>query len=631
MSAIFGIINKTGKPIEEATIQKIQGSLIHRAVDGSGTWHSDCLFLGHHKLIIYPEQEREQLPSEEDDLVITADCRIDNRDELIHIFDIKNSDHFRVTDSGLILAAYRKWEEKCTDHIEGEFAFAVWNKKTQTLFCAVDHIGFRPFYYYDTPSLFVFSSEMKGILAVKETPDLFNEASLIDYFFRQSDQTKTHNDEIFALCGGHKLIAYHNRICIERYWNPQPLGKYHFKRDEDWAECLRELLFQSVEYRLRTNLPVGIGLSGGLDSSAIACIAGKILEKKNQPLYAFSSVLPAGHPGIERDERKYIAIMGDHIKNLDQTFVEAREVGPFSNLEQTFATDETFPNPFHYMDQAILITVKERQIGLFLSGYGGDFFVSDKGNEVIYELIKKFDFCKAVKLINRLKYNEKRSYYTLLKCEIARQTKIGKAFISWKHRNEINWQRDAMLNEDFYGGYRQNLNFDYISHPVRFMLEYIESGRPGRVMGMWANRHGAYNMESGVPLFDKKINEFMFDVPIEQYLVGGNRRSLLRRAMEGILPPEIQWRKDKLPYTPDFHRRIIKEKQFIGAILNDPSYRFTWNYIDKNKIEHHIQGIKPVAVIGDWMTNGGNRLAQGIIAVCFLDWLKKNNYIGMAD
>ena len=623
MSAIFGLINKTGKPVEEQAIQKMQESLIHRAVDGHGTWHSDNLFLGHHKLVITPEQSLERLPFEDDDLVITSDTRIDNRDDLLNRLKNDLKDHRVLPDSCLILAAYRKWDEKCVDYLEGEFAFAIWNKRTHKLFCAVDHIGFRPLFYYDTPSVFVFSSEMKGILAVKDTPNLFNEASLIEYFFRQSDQTKTHNDEIFVLCGGNRLILRNNKMRIEKYWKPQPLGKYHFKKDAEWAECLRDLLFQSVGNRLRTKLPVGIGLSGGLDSSTIACIAAKILEKRNQPLYAFSSVLSIGHVGIERDERKYIMIMGKHLKNLDQTFVEARGVGPFSNLEQIFAIDETMPNPFHYMDQAILAAAKEKRVGVFLSGFGGDFFVSDKGNEVIYELIKQFKIGLAGQLFLQLKQTEKKSYYTLFKSEFARHTKIGKSILSWKHRHEINWQRDSMLNEDFYIQYRQNVDFDFISHPVKFMLDYIESGRMGRVMGMWANRSSAYAMESAVPLFDKQINEFMFDVPIEQYLVGGHRRSLIRRAMEGILPPEIQWGKDKQPYTPDFHSRIIKEKSIIDTILNDPSFNFAWKYLDKSKIEQHLEGVKPVQNTGEWMTNGGNRVVQGIIAACFLKWLKK--------
>ncbi len=631
MSAIFGLINKTGKPVEEQAIQKMQESLIHRAVDGHGTWHSDNLFLGHHKLVITQEQSIERLPFEDDDLVITSDARIDNRDDLLSRLKNDLQDHRVLPDSCLILAAYRKWDEKCVDYLEGEFAFAIWNKRTHKLFCAVDHIGFRPLFYYDTSSVFVFSSEMNGILAVKETPNLFNEASLIEYFFRQSDLTKTHNEEIFALCGGNKLLVCNNRICVERYWNPQPLGKYHFKKDAEWAEGLRDLLFQSVSNHLRTNLQVGIGLSGGLDSSTVACIAAKILEKRNQPLYAFSSVLPKDHRGIERDERKYIAIIGNHLKNLDQTFVEAREVGPFSNLEQTFAIDETFPNAFHYMDQAILAAAKEKRVGVFLSGFGGDFFVSDKGNEVIYELIKQLRVGVVWRLLDQLKHTEYKSYYTLFKSEFARHTKIGKSIISYRHRNQLNWQRDSMLAEEFLVKYRKSIDFDYISHPVSFMLDYIESGRMGRVMGMWANRSSAYAMESAVPLFDKQINEFMFDVPIEQYLAGGHRRSLIRRAMEGILPPEIQWRKDKQPYTPDFHSRIIKEKSIIDTILNDPSFNFAWKYLDKSKIEQHLEGVKPVQNTGEWMTNGGNRVVQGIIAVYFMQWLKKNNYIRFVD
>ena len=618
-------------PVGGKEIQKMQEALVHRAVDGKGVWFSGNILLGHHKLAITPEQQTEQQPFEYLDFVITADARIDNRVELINQLKTEIPVGLMVNNSFLLLTAFRKWQEKCLEYIEGEFAFAIWNKRTKQLFCAVDHIGFRPLFYYDMPSVFVFSSEMKGILAVKETPNLFNDASLIEYFFRQSDLTKTHNDEIFALCGGNRLILQNGKVRIEKYWNPQPLGKYHFNKDEEWAECLRDLLFRSIGNRLHTNLPVGIGLSGGLDSSSVACIAGKILEKRNQTLYAFSSALPVGHKGIECDERRYIEIIGNHLKNLDQTYIEAREVGPFSNLEKTFSVDETFPNPFHYMDQAIYAAAREKRIGVFLSGFGGDFFVSDKGNEVIYELIRQFRFGEATGLLRQLKHQENKGYFSLFKSEFARHTKIGKSLISFRNKKQINWQRYSMLNDEFLIRHKQNINFDYISHPVLYMLDYLNSGRVGRVMGMWANRSAAYALETAVPLFDKQINEFMFDVPIEQYLKGGSRRSLIRRAMEGILPPEIQWRKDKQPYTPDFHSRVIKEKLFIDDILNSRSYNFAWKYIDKSKIAYHFKDIKPVNGMGNWMTIGGNQVVQGIVAVCFLQWLKKNGYNNITD
>ena len=342
-------------------------------------------------------------------------------------------------------------------------------------------------------------------------------------------------------------------------------------------------------------------------------------------------MLPDGHEGIERDERKYIALMGNHIKNLDQTYVEASEAGPFSNLERTFAVDETFPNVFHYMDQAIYAAAKEKCIGVFLSGYGGDFIVSGKGNEVIYELTKQFRLGEAMRLLQQLKHHEERRYFALFKSELFRHTAMGKFLISYRNRKKTDWQRFSMLDQEFYSRHKQHIVIDDISHPVLYMLDYINSGRMGRVMSMWANRSGAYQMDTGAPMFGKAINEFMFDVPIEQYLKGGSRRSLIRRAMEGILPPEIQRRNDKQPYTPDFHARIIKGKHIIDAILNVTSYNFAWKYIDKGQIVHHLDGIKPVTGMGDWMTNGGNRVVQGIIAVCFLQWLKKNNYINMAD
>jgi asparagine synthase (glutamine-hydrolysing) len=623
MSAIFGMINKNGRPVDQQRANKIQQAMLHRATDGKGTYLSGNVFLSHHKLIISPAQQNEAMPLEQDGFVITADARIDNREELANRLGLNKEHGLLPADHILILSAFKKWAGKCVTYLEGEFAFAIWNTQTSSLFCATDHIGFRPLYYYDTADAFIFCSEMKGILAVKETPNIFNEEALVEYFFRQSNQTKTYNDEVFALCGGNTLTLQYDKLTIGKYWSPQKTGKYHFTKDSDWANCLRDLLTTAIDNRLQTDLPVGITLSGGLDSSSVACIAGRILEKRNKPLYAFSSVLPQGYKGVEVDERKYIDIIGRHIKNLEQTFVEVPEAGPFTGLEEAFNLEETIPNAFFYMDRALHKAAQEKNVRVFLTGFGGDLFVSHKGHQVIYQLIKQLKLADAAKIFVQTKKIEC-SYLQILKTDYLAFTWLYKFYTAARGRSALNWQLFTPLKDDLTKKYLKHRDSGPVKDQAAWMTKYIASGQMGRLMGMFANRYAAYDMEAAVPLLDKSIMEFLLDVPVEQFRIGGARRSLMRRAMEGILPPEVQWRADKTPYSPDYVSRIIREKELIRATLTSGGP--AKNYIESSRILGHIDHLQPRAGMSDPKEVSAIRIAQGIICIFFINWLDQQEY-----
>jgi len=625
MSAIFGIINRKGDKLEE-DIPKMQGALLHRAVDGKGVWYTEQELLGHHQLIITPEQRFEKLPFEEDNLVVTTDARIDNREHLFAHLNIERQLQTTYPDSLLILAAYKKWGESCLDYLEGDFAFAIWDKQAKQLFCAVDPIGARPLYYYNIPGQFIFSSELKGIVAVKKTSNVFNEDTLIEYFYRQSNPVHTYNKEIFALCGGNKLISGPGGIKIEQYWQPRQLSKYRFTKNEDWALCLQELLIKAVQNRLRTDLPVGITLSGGLDSSSIACIAGKILEKKNKTLSAFSSVLPENHKGVEKDERYYIEIVGKHIKNLEQHYVEPPDTGTFSNLEKVFEIEESLPNPFFYMDQAINAAAEQKGIRLLYSGFGGDFFVSWKGNPAIYSLLRQLNLGDALKIFSQSRKKEEKSIIELLKTDVVAYTGLYHAVAPLLHKNKINWQHQTTLNDALFQKYKQEISYRNKTDQVNYMINYMASGRMGRLMGLFANRDGAYNMGSAIPMFDKNIMEFMLDVPVQQFRADGIRRSLMRRAMAGILPPEIQIRQDKLPYAPDYISRIISNKKYIEGIVISEKYNFVWSYLDKERMMTAMNSLRPAAGMTKLSEIAGIRVIQGIMCCLFLEWLQANHY-----
>lgn len=622
MSAIFGIINKHGQHLEDNAIQQMQHALAHRATNGKYYWRSPNVFFGQYDLNSTSQQTLEQ-----GGIIIATDARIDNRQELAASLNIDPQLALTLNNAQLIIAASQKWGEDCVHHFEGEFAFAIYNIATGTIFCAVDHIGVRPLYYYDTPDAFIFSSEMKGILAVKGTPNTFNEETLIEYFFRQSDQSKTYNSEVFALCGGHTLtLGDSKQLHISKYWTPQPLGKYHFSKDNDWAECLRDLLFKTVAHSLHTDAPVGITLSGGLDSSSIACIAGKILEQKNQPLYAFSSVLPEDYTGFETDERKDIDLVGKHLKNLVQTYVEAPGTGPLSGLQTSFELEETIPNAFFYMDRALQQAMQQKNIRVALSGFGGDLFVSHKGNFVLYQLIAQGKFGKAIDLLKQARSFDS-SYLQIIKTDYIAYTAWHKYYTAYKNKGRTNWRIHTPLTETFTAKYLPGIDFAPSKDQGAWMIEYISSGQAGRLLGNFTNSFAAYNMESATPLLNKNIMEFMLDVPMEQFRVGGAKRSILRRAMEGVLPPEIQWRNDKQPYSPDYITRILKEKEAINTLMHTVEDGPVMKFINPSHVADALNSLQPTTGMADGKEIAGIRISQGVIATSFLNWLLQNGYL----
>jgi asparagine synthase (glutamine-hydrolysing) len=182
MSAVFGIINKNGKPVEQQTIDRAMSAIAHHAADGKKILQRQNIAFGFLKLIVHPNQINEQLPAESGDIVLTADARIDNRDQLVDLLSLDKQQWINEPDSYLILKAYEKWGEKCVDHLDGEYVVAIWNGVSQQLVLLTDHIGFRPVFYHDDEDQFIFCSEIKGVVAAKSTPNFFSEEHLTRMF-----------------------------------------------------------------------------------------------------------------------------------------------------------------------------------------------------------------------------------------------------------------------------------------------------------------------------------------------------------------------------------------------------------------------------------------------------------------
>lgn len=597
MSAIFGIINKKGDAIDTAMATKMQTSLLHRAVDGKNMLIPGEMMFGHHKLIVHRRQTEEQQPFEHDDCIITSDARIDNIKELGEELELPFS--LNITDSFIILKAYKKWGNDCVKHLEGEFTFAIWDKLTKTFYGASDHIGFRTFYYYENNEIFAFASEIRAIESIKTEPLKINEEIFLNYY-TNIHHPITYDKNIKEVpCAHYLLLKKNSQLKIERYWKAGPKNKYKFKHSHEWYDCLLKLVTKKIECQIDSNYPIGIILSGGLDSSFVTAIACKLLKEKTRKLIAFSSVLPEDYNGPDKDERFYIEKLKEHYDNLEVHYVTIPdEIGPYSNLNEAFNRVELPVNLFHYVESALFQSAEKYGVRTLLSGFGGDMAVSYNGNGVIYQNLSNFKILKAFELLIKRYKIEHFSLISMIKMEI-----LGHNILYRKIR-------DFIKKEDYsYYPLKKALARKIIKGNATpgkkslFKNKINNSELSGYLLRL--RKHGiAFNIEFLSPLLDKDVTELFFDIPDELHLLNGVKRSLIKETMKIMVPPEIIMRNDKLSFSPDYNRRIatITDKNLEYLFKNKEQIEKVTE-IDFELLKKAISKISHSEIKTEWQFN----------------------------
>jgi asparagine synthase (glutamine-hydrolysing) len=639
MSGIFGIINLNGAPVRRQNLDLMSAAIAHRGIDGGDVWIEGAMGMGHLMTQITPESVHEHNPYAIGNLVITADARLDNRDELFHKLEVHHSERKNMPDSHLIVMAYKKWGQECSAHLLGEFSFAIFNRRSHTLFCARDHMGFRPFFYYHSAHHFIFASEIKSILALPFVPKELNKTKLaIRLLPIERDVTQTFFQGIFRIKCAHWLSLEENKRVIRSYWLPDYPGRLPYTSGDEYIEAMRELIQEAVHCRLRIkeDIPVGVTLSGGLDSSAVACIAARHLKDRGKTLHAFSAVLPMDHQGIERDERSFMEMVLKQEENIAIHYVTAPGSTPFDELETAFHETGNTVKALHYLDRALWRAARQQGVRALFSGEGGDNMVSYDAQGMLYQLTRQWRLATAIKTAKQVSAIEGKSLSKILKTEVLalllpqwlmniyRYKVRGKRRIhpgSIEHspvNPEFARKYDippGMFKKDFYR--TRNL-------AAKDFREFILSAiKVGKFMVEDENvREAAFGLNCHLPLFDKRIVEFFLALPPEHLLTGGWKRGHFRFAMADILPPGIQWRKSKTPFSPNFHRRVMTTRKEMTAFLNnikrsDPVRQ----YLDIDKIKNQFDRVQPVKGRNDWENQTYAILVNGIILIKFLHWI----------
>jgi asparagine synthase (glutamine-hydrolysing) len=287
LSAIVGIFDRKGAPVQRALLRNLTHFLAYCGPDWRDEWCDGPIGFGHAMLRTTRESLTEQQPASLDgQLWVTADARLDSRDELREEIERTGRSCNRlVTDSDLILHAYAAWGSECVHHLRGDFAFAIWDSRRKTLFCARDHFGVKPFYYADLDDQFVFSSVLNCVRMHPDVSDTLNETAIGDFllFGINFENATTAFRDMRRIPPAHSLIVSKDEFFLRRYWSPPTHGRIRYRDANDYIEQFKILLQAAVKDRIRTDR-VGVLLSGGLDSAAVATTARAISKGPGEKL-----------------------------------------------------------------------------------------------------------------------------------------------------------------------------------------------------------------------------------------------------------------------------------------------------------------------------------------------------------
>jgi asparagine synthase (glutamine-hydrolysing) len=468
------------------------------------------------------------------------------------------------TDTEVVLAAYMEWGENCVSHFNGQWAFVIYDKRKNILFCSRDRFGILPFYYYLDKNYFIFSSEIKALLSLPFIKKLPNENLICDYlFFELIDHTdETFFRNIKQIEPGHNIILNlkSKRIDIYKYYNlnyVEKLEKYSESKAMKYAIDIRDLLIDAVRIRLRADVPVGSCLSGGLDSSSIVAIINKLLIDKGIEIAQIGEkqkTFTASYFGKDIDESNFVKELAQYYK-IETNFIYPAGKELWEKIDRLlYYQDGQFVSTSIFAQWKVM-ELASQKVKVILDGQGGDeifagypiynsiFLINIFCNFSFYN-IKEFikNIFRLYGINNLLKIGANSIFYTFFP-----NIKPYFLYLKYKHIPFIKFisfkllkERISFIKEKFTNNLNKRLFYDEIKFSLPQLLHYEDRN------GM------AFSIEPRVPFIDHRLIEYVFKIPSVYKIHNGYRKWILRLAMKEFLPASILWRKDKIGFaTPE--------------------------------------------------------------------------------
>ncbi len=482
------------------------------------------------------------------------------------------------SDTEVLLAAYMQWGKNCLQRLNGMFAFAVWDGRSRTLFAARDRCGEKPFHFISTGELFAFASEMKALFAAGLWQPEANLRVLARYLVLGEIDCEdiTVFGGVMRLPPAHCLIYENGTARVERYWDIEG-GAYRLRGisrhagvqardDARYAAQFSELFTNAVSIRLRSDVPVGSCLSGGIDSSSVVTTACHLLDSEGRqrsndsrsadggsatrplPERAGFSCFSACFPGAKVDESRYMEEMARHVgADWHRTFPTAAEFA--ADLERVIAhQEEPFISTSIYAQWKVMELAKQSSVTVLLDGQGAD------------EALAGYQgyFCDYYNsLFRELRFGEAAG-------AIAAYYRARERLVPYFARSFLPYRAEAMYRRFLAAGCvadalmalapagtEQPLRADLDFFTSRLYLTLAFTSVPQLVR--YSDRNSmAFGREVRLPFLDYRLLEFLFAIPRHQIMRGPTTKVVLRNAMAGIVPDSVRLRKDKIGFeTPE--------------------------------------------------------------------------------
>ncbi len=537
-------------------LTKMTGALAHRGPDGEQCWKnaSGTTGLAHRRLAIIDLSDNAVQPMHYlGRYTIVYNGEIYNYIELKKELAAGGYVFASLSDTEVILAAYDCWKENCLQHFDGMFAFAVWDEKEQTLFAARDRLGEKPFFYWFNGQQLLFASEMKAIWAAGVDKNI-NEHLLFNFItlgYTQNPRNPSETayrqiNKLPAASYFSYLPAKQTVIAPVVYWKPGANATNIAIHADEAVEQFYQLFRQSIEKRLRSDVPLGTSLSGGLDSSSIAVMIQQ-LQAPNFPLQTFSAVFP----GSATDESQYISLLTAE-KNIVNFTVQPTADDFINDFEKLCYFHEGFITSASVFAQfKVFELAKQHNITVLLDGQGAD------------EMLAGYH--KYYHWYWQELYSNNRS---LLTNEItaARQLGIQESW-SWKNKLSASFPvlagsyisnarkkkqlSNTVVSREFADAYGTSYYQLPPQDSLQQVLYYNTFVNGMEELLQYADRNSmAHGREVRLPFLQHQLVEFVFSLPARFKIKDGRTKWLLRQAMNNLLPAAIAWRTDKIGFEP---------------------------------------------------------------------------------
>lgn len=595
MCGICGCFNFNGAPVDEQVLSRMIGAIQHRGPDGEGRYVDREIGLGHRRLsIIDVDGGGQPIGNEDGSIQIVFNGEIYNFIELRKELEAFGHQFKTRSDTEVIVHAYEQWGTACVKRFNGMFGFAIWNSTTRELFIARDHLGIKPLYYVQIGQQILFSSEIKSLLTHPACPRETDLEALAQLFtFRYVPSPKTLFGRIMKLPPGHFLTAGRGGLKIERFWTYVPTIRTKWN-EADLVEEYQALLEDAVRIQLRSDVPLGLFLSSGVDSGVLLSIMSKNLPG---PVQTFTIGFEGGEKGNEVDDARamakmfgadhYFQMLGpdDYMKYYDRYMSDIEE--PVGN--ETAAA-------FYFVSRLTAQKVK-----VALSGQGADepwagYHRHQGANfSALYSRLPHFLTRGVGAVVGKLPGRMEQLHRAVDSLGepdmLTRLAKIYSFFSADMKEHLYKGALKSSFDQDHYGTRhalaRLQSDVKHLDPLSQILYVDTRANLPDDLLMVGDKTSMANSMEGRVPFLDVRLIEFVESLPPQLKLKGRTGKYLHKKASLKWLPKEIVHRKKKGFANPIADWFRIQMKPFVEECLLSPD-SFVARYFNQDYIRQML-------------------------------------------